>query len=162
MYLLGFYRLQGLVHNVFPVDPRRKRWLRAAQARGVPEADQASPGEKRPLACVRPAEVPWLVGLGLFWTLVACLFWFVVARVPVLEGFSAPTWRALVVFWLAALGLMLSSAVLAYLRLAKADPEAAQIYLQDQLWLQSRHEQSRLNRWLVWARLRAQRRKEKS
>jgi hypothetical protein len=42
----------------------------------------------------------------------------------------------------------------------RAPTEENLLYLQDQLWQQTRHEQATLNRWLVWARLRWQRRKE--
>jgi len=58
--------------------------------------------------------------------------------------------------------LAAGSAVLAYARQASATPEEALLYLQDQVWRDTRCEQSRINRWLVWARLRWQRRKERS
>jgi hypothetical protein len=40
--------------------------------------------------------------------------------------------------------------------------EEATLLLQDTLWLETRREQGRINRWLAWARLRSRRRKELS
>lgn len=159
-FLLGYYRIQGMVHYIFPVDPRRRLWLTEAQRRGLRGADQMTAGETRPMTCAEPQEIPWLVGLGAGWAMVVWLLWGLVTLVPPLPEFSLPAWRGLLLFWLAALGLLASVAILTYLRQASAGPVAAQIYLQDQLWQQTRREQSRLNRWLVWARLRAQRKKE--
>jgi len=49
-----------------------------------------------------------------------------------------------------------------YVRLASATPEESLLYLQDQSWRHTRREQGNLNRWLTWARLRVQRKKESS
>jgi hypothetical protein len=38
-------------------------------------------------------------------------------------------------------------------------PEEAALYLQDELWRQTRREQARLNRWLAWAEKREARRR---
>jgi hypothetical protein len=68
--------------------------------------------------------------------------------------------HALLLVWLVGGGLASMASVMAYLGWAQATPEEALQYLQDQLWRETRGEQRRLNRWLVWARLRGQRRKE--
>jgi hypothetical protein len=50
--------------------------------------------------------------------------------------------------------LAATAALLGYLRWARATPEESLLYLQDQAWAATRSEQRRLNRWLIWARLR--------
>ena len=50
--------------------------------------------------------------------------------------------------------------MLAYLHQARAGPAASLLYLQDQLWQQTRREQNRINRWLTAARLWWQKKKE--
>ena len=69
-------------------------------------------------------------------------------------------WQALVVIWFSALVLLCAHTFLAYLGRTLAGPEESLLYLQDQLWSATRGEQRRINRWLVWARLRAQRKEE--
>src|SRR5262249_35161929 len=69
-------------------------------------------------------------------------------------------WQAILVLGPGELRRRRASAVLGYLRSLQAPPADNFLYLQDQLWRQTRGEQSLLNRWLTWARLRLQRRKE--
>ena len=76
------------------------------------------------------------------------------------QEFRDALWQGVLVLWLAVLGLLLASAVLGYLRRLRAPLAENLLYLQDQLWRETRGEQSLLNRWLTWARLRAQKRKE--
>ena len=70
------------------------------------------------------------------------------------------TWHLLVLIWLGSLVLMGASAVLAYVERAQAGPEESLLYLQDQLWTQTRGEQRRIHRWMVWLRLRRQKQQE--
>jgi hypothetical protein len=150
IFTLGFYRTQSLVYHLFPIDSRLRR-------RRLPNAGHL---EKRSLESVESLELPLLVGAGFIWSFLAWIFWqWLIVQRPRL-GFEVPFWRGLVLFWLVSMGLVLTLAVLAYLAQAGAGPEANAIYLQDQLWQQTRREQSRINRWLTWARLRGQRRKE--
>ncbi len=152
IYVLGCYRLLGLVYHLFPVDPRRKR-------RDAPAGRHL---EKRSVESVEPHELPVLVGVGFLWSVAAWAFWQWLAQQEPMWDYSYAAWRALILFWLTAVGLLLSSALLAYVGQALAGRAANAIYLQDQLWRQTRREQSRLNRWLVWARLGWQRREERS
>jgi len=55
-----------------------------------------------------------------------------------------------------------AAAALAYTKRALASSPENLLFLLEQLWRETRREQSRANRWLTWARLRAQRRKERS
>jgi len=173
VYALGFYRVQSMVQQVFPVDPRRKNLARALAVelrhKHGPAAQTPSPREKRSVERVDPRELPWLVWTALVWAVLAWLLWALVTalpqpgRIPRAEApvFSVESWRLLVLVWLFGGGLVLLTAVLAYLDQSGAGTEANQVYLQDQLWRETRHEQSRLNRWLVGARLRRQRKESK-
>jgi hypothetical protein len=101
---------------------------------------------------------------------VCCLagyfLWLLLVRVPQppelpLSKFR-DEWGLLVLCWFLATAGLVGSLVTGYLDRARASPGQNLLYLQDQLWRQTRREQGRLNRWLVAARLRGQRRKEKA
>ena len=66
-----------------------------------------------------------------------------------------PLWRVALVVWAAVVLLLVASALLAYLRSLLAGPQEGLLFLQDQLWAQTRGEQRQVWRWLTWARLRA-------
>jgi hypothetical protein len=63
-------------------------------------------------------------------------------------------WQALLLLWAGGLGLALAASVLGYLGWSRATPEESRLYLQDQLWRETRAEQGEVNRWRVWARRR--------
>jgi hypothetical protein len=165
VYSASYYRLMSLVGQIFPADPRqRKRPWWTFTGLLTPVVDRKATGERpferRSPAAVLPRELPFVVVAGVVWSLAAMLFWGLLTRLPVLPGFPEHWWRVLLLFWLSVLGLWATSAVLAYVNQTHGSTEENLLYLQDQLWRQTRREQSRLNRWLVWARLRQQRRKE--
>jgi hypothetical protein len=158
-YVAGHFRLQGLVRQSRPADERNAR-----RRRRMPGADRwlLPTSARRPAGLVRGNELALLlVGIPAFsvlgyvvWTRLELEFPF-----PVL-GLPPPFWRALVLVWVLFLGLAVTGAVLGYLGWVQAGRDDCLLYLQDQLWSATRGEQRRINRWLVWLRLRAQRRKE--
>jgi len=85
------------------------------------------------------------------WTGLAVVVWgWMIDSAPAL-GMSVKSWRTLRVSW-AVLAVVTATAFVAgYVRRATATPEESLLYLQDQLWRSTRHEQGTLNRWLVWA-----------
>jgi hypothetical protein len=96
------------------------------------------------------------------WTGLAIAVWgWMIETAPLLE-MPVKVWRTLRIAWLVLAVLATTATVAGYLRWATATPEESLLYLQDQLWRPTRGEQGSLNRWLVWARLRAQRKKERS
>lgn len=110
---------------------------------------------------VSPAEVGVLLAAVPLFVAVGLLTWL---RLAVESPFSEVGLRpaqgvALLLVWIMGASLATTAAVLGYLGWTQATPEEALQYLQDQLWRETRGEQRRLNRWLVWARLR-RRRKE--
>lgn len=163
VYLVGSYRLLSLTKNLFPVIPPPRpayRSFRLLRPRSDSRSDVA-PSECRPMTAVEQREIPMLVVSGLAWAVLGWLLWLWLSRQYPLAGFGEVSWRGLILVWLLGMGLVLSSAGLAYLSHALAGTEASAIALQDQLWLETRREQSRLNRWLVGSRLRWQRKEEK-
>jgi hypothetical protein len=158
-YTAGHYRLQGLVTAITPPDRRRKALV--GQGRNW---FLTPPGKvKRSPGVVRPSELgALLVAVPLFGVL-ASLVWLRVSielSFPQL-GLSRAAWQVVMLVWLVGLGLAATAAVLAYLGWTQASREEALQYLQDQLWAGTRREQRRIARWLTWARLRVQRRRER-
>jgi hypothetical protein len=70
---------------------------------------------------------------------------------------SRELFRTLRIIWVVLAVVGATVVVAGYLRQAAATPEEALVYMQDVVWRATRREQSHLNRWLAWARLRAQR-----
>lgn len=145
-YVLGHYRWLSLTRHIFPTDARRSR---AGVVRR--SADLVRAGEMALLG----AALPVWVGLAVVvWT-------WMMEDVPSL-GMSRELWRVLRFAWAILTVLAVTGIVTSYLRRATATPEESLLYLQDQCWRQTRRQQGSLNRWLTWARLRAQRKKETS
>jgi hypothetical protein len=110
---------------------------------------------------VGAGEAGWLV-LGLpLWALLACLTWWGLTGWDPLFGIDDPVLFALLLLGTLGGAVALAGAVLRHRDWVRATPEEALLYLQDQLWRETARDQGRLNRWLVWARLRGRARKEK-
>jgi hypothetical protein len=152
-YVVGHYRLLALMRPMFPTDSRRPDEL--AKANRCRSAD-----------LVTPREVA-LLGLALpVWTGLAVLVWAWMTGNEMEDvlplNMSREVWRALRLAW-AILAMLAATGIIgSYLWLSTTSPAESFLYLQDQCWRQTRREQSSLNRWLTWARLRAQRKKEPS
>jgi hypothetical protein len=117
--------------------------------------------QKRSPATVEPRELlTLLVGLPLW----AGLAWFLWDRLTVedvtIGKQASDLWLAVILIWTVGLVVAGTTVLLRYLGQLRTTPEENLLFLQDQVWQQTRREQSRLNRWLVWARRRGQRRKE--
>lgn len=153
-YVVGHYRLLSLMRNIFPLDPRRRT---------------SEPWQRRSVDLVTGREMA-LLGLMLpLWTGLSFMVWAMelmdlatppARQIDATQSLDLP--RELGFVW-AALAVLAAAGTLAgYLRWITATPEEQLVYLQDQCWRLTRREQSSLNRWLTWARLRAQRKKESS
>jgi hypothetical protein len=159
-YVLGHYRLLSLVRSIFPPDPRRRH---------------SDSSQRRAAHLVTGREMA-LVGLAVpVWTGLALLVWVWMNEsdlppalhlpdIPgqTLLGMPRELWHLVWLLWHGLLVLAVAGIVAGYLRRATATAEESLLYLQDQCWRLTRREQSVLNRWLTWARLRAQRKKEAS
>jgi hypothetical protein len=153
VYVVGQYRLQALVRYIFPPDHRRKRPRKPTPGLRLPPPEQP-----RSPDLVGQAELLQLVLAALVFTALASAAWGAVVRQKPALGFDIREWQLLVLVWVGGTFLAVAGALAGYLRLGRSTPEEGLVYLQDQLWRETRREQSRLNRWLVWARLRHQRR----
>ena len=160
-YIVAHYRLQGLVHNVVPVDPRRRagppRW-HFGRLGWLPRVVQ----ESRSPRLVSPVEVGLLVMTLPAAPLLAQVVWAMLAPPRSAWSLSPPLWRLLLVLWILGVGLFVAAAVLRHWARRRMSEDEAALLLQDVVWHETRREQRRINRWLAWARLRARPRKERS
>jgi hypothetical protein len=159
-YTVAHYRLLSLASHVFPPDPRQREQPPA------PPGDRRRPPprvveQKRSPATVDTRELlTLLVGLPL-WAGLAYFAWDRLTELyPILPGQQRVWWHAITFIWVAGAILAQVVVLLRYLGQLQTTAEENRLFLQDQVWQQTRREQSRLNRWLVWARRRGQRRKE--
>jgi hypothetical protein len=156
-YAAGHYRLLALTRQVFPLEsqpggPRKQPGARPRPTPPLRSGNLVTPGEIGTLLLTLPI---WIgVGGGV-------LLWLAILPNPLAET-PREIWRVLVLIWVTGIGLALVTAALGYLGMRRAPPGEARTYLQDVLWRETASEQGRLNRWLTWARLRGQRRKEES
>ncbi len=148
-YAAGQYRLLALTRHVLPPDARR----RALPGRGkaADDAPRRSPGS------VGPWELPALLLTLPVWALLAALCWARLQLEEPMEGMPRQLWWAMLLTWVFGLGLAVTAAGLSYIGMGQAGRAEARVYLQDQVWRETRRDQALLNRWLVWARLRRQR-----
>jgi hypothetical protein len=151
-YVIGHYRLQALLHNVFPLDPRRRvgtaRW-RFWKIQMLPRIIQ----EPRSPRLVSQTEVAVFVITLPAAALLAQLFWAGLVQAWPL-GFPPALGRFLTLVWVLGVGLLVTAAVLHQVKLRRMTREEAQLLLQDTVWHETRREQRRVSRWLAWARLR--------
>lgn len=150
-YVVGHYRLLSLMRPIFPADSRR--------------SDEAAQANRRRSADLVTAWEVALLGLALpVWTglSVVAWTWMTVDEMEAVLPLDIPRelWRGLRLAWLSLATLAATGIIANYLRQTSATAEESLLYLQDQCWRHTRREQSSLNRWLTWARLRAQRKKE--
>jgi hypothetical protein len=150
-YVMGHYRLLSLVRHVFPPDPRR-----------TPGSRYVDPARRRSADLVSGWEMALLVLALPLWTVLSVVAWGWLIEDTAPLGLGREAWRTLRIIWIGLAIVATTGAVAGYLRQSLAGPEESLLYLQDQLWRQTRREQGSLNRWLAWARLRAQRRRERS
>jgi hypothetical protein len=190
-FVIANYRLQSLQQFVFPRDPRHRALAgkpqaprRKQQGRGIP-APAALPGRRRAGRLVSLEELSFLLVTVMLWVGVAPFCYPFVESEPLpagyerhwweridnpalqslasgLEGLVELVWQFRGGFWLLGGGVLLASLLLNHLLFRRQSPEEAALFLQDMVWKETRREQRRLNRWLAWARLRQEKRKERS
>jgi hypothetical protein len=146
-YVIGHYRLQALTASIFPPDRRFPRPLAAKNPLERPRwARVADTG-----------EIGWLI-LTLPFVSFAALI--VLRLLPGAQNdfdLYPSSWLTLVLLWILGLGAVVGHGTLVYLGLHNLKPAEARIYVQDLLWLELRRDLRRLNRWVVWSRLRKDR-----
>lgn len=157
-FVVGFYRYVSLTSSVFPLESRKGPPLRPG-GKPVP-----IPAVKRGLALATRAELLALVSTLPAWCALGYLLWHWLATPPPNLPISTERgeWGLILLLWSLGVGTAVITALSGYLDRAGAPYGPSLVFLQDVCWRETRREQSRLNRWIVWARLRAARRKERS
>jgi hypothetical protein len=163
-YVACHYRLVGLTGRLFPAEQRENNpWWGHAPARGTtPIRKEVEPWQRRPPARASSTELYGVLLAALACPVAATILWVLANRLRGPEVLSRSEERVVLLIWFMASILIGAYAVLSYMRQTQASPDEQRMYLQDQLWRETRRDQGRLNRWLVWRRLRAQKRKENS
>jgi hypothetical protein len=159
-YVMGHYRLLSLMRYIFPPDPRRSPLPYPPQDGGG--RGGADPAKRRSADLVSGWEMALLVLALPLWTVLSVAAWGLLMADTAPLGMAREVWRTLWIVWVGLAVVAATGAVAGYLRQTLATPEESLLYLQDQLWRQTRREPGSLNRWLRWGRLRAQRRRETS
>ncbi len=156
-YTVSCYRSLALSHSVFPQEYQRFVGLNAQKKQS---ALPALPLVPRPGEPFDPRELPILFGAMGGCLVLGFGIWALSWYLPPKLGRSQEEWRNIMFFWAFSLSLAVVLAYFRYQARRRALLEENLLYLQDQLWRQTRREQGTINRWLVWARQRWQRRKE--
>jgi hypothetical protein len=157
VYLPAAFRLRTLTHHAVPPRQRRRRAAGRAAGRW---ALRGTPSERT--AREAGPELMTLVLTAAVATVLGYILWGVVSleERPEWVRFPRPVWRAMLLAWAAAVALVVAGGLLGYLKALFAGRDASLLHLQDQLWSATRREQRRNWRWLTWARLRRERKKE--
>jgi hypothetical protein len=158
-YTVGHYRLQSLTRHIVPPDVRLRVLYRYQRPAGL---DRALPTVERRRAArlVTPTELVFLL-LGLpVWVLLGQVAWHFLARARdvLAREYNVHEWLP----WVARLvtlalvligGLVLTAAVLRYVRRWRMTADEARLVMQDVLWNETRGEQRWFARWLTWIKV---------
>jgi hypothetical protein len=159
-YFAAHFRLLTAASHGIPPDYRRRRKPQSPRVMGrwlLP----AGPTKRTTWRNVGGEFVQFLVSVPVF-AIVAALLWvrLRVEEPPVPGAISPVVWQLFAVLWAGVIVLLIAHVFLSYIGRVKASREQSMLFLQDQLWSATRGEQRRNARWLAWARLRGQRKKE--
>ena len=149
-YVIAHYRMQGLMLNIVPRDPR----LRVGPSRWFWRPKLLS--HRRPGSLVTPHEVGWFLLCLPLWALIGQLLWTLLAPPRIVFELAPGPVRVILGAWSLGLGIFITIALLNLWRRRQNSPELAALSLQDVLWTETRREQRRINRWLAWSRLKQQ------
>ena len=168
-YVIGHYRLQALSLAIFPADRRMPKtaggkdphlYNRARSfhlERPIPKtAAGKNPAERPRLGkTVDGGEISWLVFT------IPCVSFaglLVLRLLPAAQSelsfFANASWSALILLWIVGFGTLVVNGLIVYLSLHHLQTAEARVYFQDLLWLELRRDLRRLNRWVIWSRLR--------
>ena len=152
-YLAAHYRLLSLWHQVLPHD-RRVRLKPDKKTKGPRRVLGLPAPQPRPASAVTIAEIVALLLQVLGFTMLAQVVWFLLDQRWNLVGFP-PGWaQFLLLAWSLTIGLFVMGHLFRYWRRSQMNRDEAQLLLQDTLWNETRGEQRRIFRWILWLRLR--------
>jgi hypothetical protein len=164
LFVSAHYRLQGLLLNIMPVDPRRREILpHSRQRRPGREPRMKAPvlHARRSSSLVSPGELTLLLLTLPLWVLLGQVLWkaFAMER----DVLNLPPWlvRLIVMIWVLGIVLYLGATFLRHLERRRMSTAEGRLLLQEDLWRCTRSGQRRAGRWLAWLRLLPER-KEKT
>jgi hypothetical protein len=148
VYFQGHYRLCGLLGSALPGEGQERRTQRNPLPRD-PGPDQATEGFQ---------------GLAtlILVVVLATFTWVIVYHSEPLTDVSHEAWGILLLVWLLASAVIVTTTLARIIFWRTAPPEVHRLYLQETLWRETRGDQARINRWLMAARMKAQKKKERS
>jgi len=157
-YVVAHYRYLGLTGSVFPSDPRKEAGRAQRPSEALPGLPRMGHSE-RPIS---QAEVGWLVLSLPVWASLAQLVWQLLPNGSNDSfGFlSTLAYPGFMLAWALGLATLFVAGLLSYIRQRQMTRTEARLLLQDTLWLETHREQRNVSRWLAWAMLRRNRRKE--
>jgi hypothetical protein len=161
VYLAAHSRLLTIKTHAVPPDARRK--LRPSKGRLLGRWLLPQEPTRRSASLVDLGEIiVFLTSLPIF-AILATVVWTEWMRYQESPLFRVPDslWQAMLVSWVVLLGIAVCYVVQGYIRRTFASREESLLYLQDQLWQQTRGEQRRIHRWLTAKRLGQQRKAER-
>lgn len=161
IYLIGHYRFLGITRNIMPVDRRQKSRYQSLKRKGTRK--RLEPYEEaRSSDLVQPQEGLSILFSGLIVVAVAqfVLLWLNARDADIdldrltRQGFSfrmqREAWQFLTLIWVGGLLLFLIFSLIGYLSSRRITLEEAELMLQDDLWKDTRREQSKIQRWITW------------
>jgi len=159
-FCAGHYRLQAMLHHVFPIDTR-KRTSPNNEKKGTWLWRQPikPPKAKRSAETLARREIAALA-LGFpLWVCLAEILWLILAvnRGNRELDLSLGLWQTIVLTWIIGVGMLTVGFFLNYLSLQKRSSQEGLLACQDLLWQETRQEQSRVARRLAWIYRRGQR-----
>lgn len=151
-YIAAHFRLQSLSIHILPVDPRQRQEQPLAKGRWghgrfVPVQ------QKRDRRLLTAHEIARFVLALPFWALIGQALWLIIVRPWTPSVLPDRVHRLITLAWLLIVGTLIAGTIFAQWRRRQMDRAAAQGYLQDTLWRETRREQRRIFRWLTWRRL---------
>jgi hypothetical protein len=151
-YFLCQFRLQTLMSNIFPRDPRHRG--EPAPGRSIPYRRRRKLVQRRASQTITVAEVVLALALLPVWTLLALLLLFQLHTPPSLFGLEMWQCRLLMAAWVLFFVLLLARGTIGYWKWSTWSKDEALMVLQETYWRETRREQRRQYRWLAWARQR--------
>jgi hypothetical protein len=145
-FVAAQYRLQSLLKSAFPPA------LLPGEAETRPQGP-APANPRRASRSVTPREVGTLLVLLPAWAIVAQL---VAALLPASlgnPGLRPAVWRGMTLLWLLSVAALVIASLFDFYHRRHMTSAEAMLFLQDELWRETRREQRRHDRWRAWGRL---------
>lgn len=148
-FVAGQHRLQGLWHHLWPPDPRERSgapkpmflglWRRKPVVQHRRKEAQMRPQEFLALSMITPVLA--LAGMMLYTVTRPTRGWL---------GFPLGAGHFLILLWVLFLSVWMMRQALEIWQIWTQGHAEAQLYAQDQLWVQTRGELRRIARWRAW------------